>query len=60
MCEICSKLTIETPKRRTPLLLAWIDLAHCSGVAIADIEKVNNGWDVVSTGTVYGFVKTRA
>ena len=43
-----------------PLLLAWIDLAHCSGVAIADIEKVNNGWDVVSTGTVYGFVKTRA
>ena len=39
MCEICSKLTIKTserPQRR-----------HCPGVAIADFEQVNAGWDTV-------------
>ena len=35
MCEICSKLTIKTPKRRQRL---------CSSVFIIDFEQTNTGW----------------
>ena len=31
MCEICSKLLIETPERRQ---------GHCSGVFIANFEQI--------------------
>ena len=41
-CEICSKLTIKTPKRRH-----W----RRSGVFIVNFEHVNTGW-VVYQGTL--------
>ena len=36
-CEICSKLTINTPERRTYF-------TPCSSVSIVNFEQVNAGW----------------
>ena len=37
-CEICSKLTIKIPERRTYF-------THCSSVSIVNFEQVNAGWE---------------
>ena len=48
MCEICSKLTINTPDVidvvMVSLLLTLNNFTHCSGVTIVDFEQVNAGW----------------
>ena len=48
MCEIFSKLTIKTPKRRLDIVLVSLlltDFTHRSGVSIVDFEQVNAGWE---------------
>ena len=51
-CEICSKLTIKTPKRRHWRLFGvfiakFEHVSHlCSSVFIVNFEQVNVGWDV--------------
>ena len=44
-CEICSKLTINTPERRH-----WrrTYFTPCSSVSIVNFEQVNAGWEGVS------------
>ena len=51
-CEICSKLTIETPERRlmyfTPfdvLMYFWTYFTPFSAVSVVDFEQVNISWD---------------
>ena len=41
ICEIFSKLTIKTPKRR----LLWTDFTHWSGVFVIDFEQINAVWE---------------
>ena len=41
-CEICSKVTIKTPKRRH----LWTYFTPCSNVSIVDFEQVNTNWAV--------------
>ena len=49
-CEICSKLTIKTPKRRQwhrfgVFIVNFEHISHlCSSVSIANFEHVNAGW----------------
>ena len=48
-CEICSKLTIETPERRhwRPSGVFVVNFEHthtCFSVTIAKFEYVNTGW----------------
>ena len=49
--EICSKLTINTPERRTSITSfsclywgLWIYFTSCSSVFIVNFEQVNAGW----------------
>ena len=50
MCEICSKLTIETPERRQWRCFGVFivnrekNLTLCSSVSIVNFEQVNAGW----------------
>ena len=53
-CEICSKLTIRTPKRRHywrrfgVLNVNFEHISHlCSSVFIDNFEQVNAGWEVI-------------
>ena len=46
-CEICSKLTIKKPERRS------LTFTPCSSVSIVNFEQVNAGWDL-------GFNKSRS
>ena len=43
ICEICSKLTIETPEQCLYCWL-WTDFTHCSSFSIVDFEQANAGW----------------
>ena len=38
-CEICSKLSIKTPERRT-------NFTPFSSVSIVDVEQVNGSWEL--------------
>ena len=44
MCEICSKLTINTSTSFWCLCLLWTNLTHCSDVSIANFKQVNASW----------------
>ena len=49
-CEICSQLTIKTPKRRRRRFGVFIvnceHISHlCSSVSIVNFEQVDGGWD---------------
>ena len=63
MCEICSKLTIKTPKQRQwgrfgVFIVNFEIISHlCSSVSIVNFEYVIAGWDS-HFGEVFG-VKTR-
>ena len=41
MCEICSKLTIETPEWRRWI---WTYFTHGSGISTVDFKQVNAFW----------------
>ena len=41
-CEICSKLTLKTPKRLYCKL--WTYFIPCSSISIDNFEQVNAGW----------------
>ena len=49
-CEICSQLTIKTPKRRHwrhfgVFIVNFEHISHrCSSVSIVNFEQVNAGW----------------
>ena len=51
-CEICSKLTIKTPKRRHlrrvgVFIVNFEHISHlCFSVSIVKFEQVNAGWDI--------------
>ena len=51
-CEICSKLTIKTPKRRHwrrfgAFTVNFEHISHlCSSVSIVNFEHVNAGWKI--------------
>ena len=51
-CEICSKLTIKTPKRRHwrrfgVFTVNFEHISHlCSSVSIVNFEHVNAGWKI--------------
>ena len=53
--EICSKLTIKTPKRRHwrrfgVFIVNFEHISHlCSSVSIASFEQVNVGWVIIKT-----------
>ena len=49
MCEICSKSTVKTPKRRQghrlmSLFVFLTDFTHCSGVFDIDFAQVSAIW----------------
>ena len=48
-CEICSKLIIKTPERRSVVFI--INFEHIShlftSVSIADFEQANVSWDLI-------------
>ena len=49
MSEICSKLTIKTPKQRQlrrsgVFVVNFEQILYCSAVSIADFQQVNAGW----------------
>ena len=52
-CEICSKLTIKTPKRHHwrrfgVFIVNFEHISHlCSSVSIVNFEQVNDGWVLI-------------
>ena len=59
-CEIRSKLTIKTPKRRywRRFGVFIVNLEHishlCSSVSIANFEQVHAGWDTAQDPLIFG------
>ena len=57
-CEICSKLTIKTPKRRQwrrfgVFIVNFEHISHlCSSVSIVNFEQVNADWVYVNENSV--------
>ena len=45
-CEICSKLTIQTPERRQTLFLLLTYFTYFSSASIINFEQVNASWEV--------------
>ena len=43
MCEICSKVTIETPERRRPVTCT-VNFEEISSISIIDFKQVNTAW----------------